>query len=47
VLSPETRRFFVERKSSLSELQAAVSALALLRRGGSEPAARLLSGLVR
>ncbi len=40
-------RFCVEGKPSLSELQAAVSALALLRRGGGEAAARLLVGLVR
>ena len=40
-------RFCVEGKPSLSELQAAVSALALLRRGGGEAAARLLVGLTR
>ncbi|MBA3244730.1 MAG: hypothetical protein H0T61_06080 [Actinobacteria bacterium] len=40
-------RFCVEGKPSLSELQAAVSALALLRRGGGEAAAHLLVGLSR
>jgi hypothetical protein len=39
-------RFCVEERPSLSELQAAVSALALLRRGGGEAAARLLVGLL-
>lgn len=38
-------RFCVEGKPSLSELQAAVCALALLRRGGGEAAARLLHAL--
>lgn len=40
-------RFCVEEKPSLSELQAAVSALALLRRGGGVAAERLLVGLTR
>ena len=40
-------RFCVEGKPSLSELQAAVCALALLRRGGGEAAARLLQALAR
>ena len=40
-------RFCVEGKPSLSELQAAVSALALLRRGGGEAAARLLVSLTK
>jgi uncharacterized membrane-anchored protein len=38
-------RFCVEEQPSLLELQAAVAALALLRRGGGEAAARLLTGL--
>ena len=40
-------RFCVEGKPSLSELQAAVSALALLQCGGGEDAARLLVGLTQ
>jgi hypothetical protein len=40
-------RFCVEGRPSLSELQAAVSALALVRRGGGESAARLLQALAR
>jgi hypothetical protein len=38
-------RLCVEGRPSLSELQAAVSALALLNRGGGESAARLLRAL--
>jgi hypothetical protein len=38
-------RLCVEGKPSLSELQAAVSALALLRRGGGEAAASLLAAI--
>jgi hypothetical protein len=38
-------RLCVEGRPSLSELQAAVSALALLNRGGRESAARLLRAL--
>jgi hypothetical protein len=40
-------RFCVEGKPSLSELQAATSALALLRRGGGDAAARLLLAVAR
>ena len=40
-------RFCVEEKPSLLELQSAVSALGLVRRGGGEAAARLLVGLTR
>ena len=40
-------RLCVEAKPSLSELQAAVCALALLRRGGGEAAARLLVAVAR
>jgi len=40
-------RLCVEDKPSLSELQAAVCALALLRRGGGEAAARLLVAVAR
>lgn len=40
-------RFCVEEKPSLLELQAAVSAMGLLRRGGGDAAARLLVGLTR
>ena len=40
-------RFCVEEKPSLLELQAVVAALALLRHGGGEAAARLLEGLTR
>ncbi len=40
-------RFCVEETPSLSELQAAVAALALVKRGGGEAAARLLIGLCR
>ncbi len=40
-------RFCVEGEPSLSELQAAVCALALLGRGGGEAGARLLQALAR
>jgi len=40
-------RFCFEGKPSLSELQAAVCALALLRRDSGEAAARLLKALAR
>lgn len=40
-------RFCLEYQPSLSELQAAASALALLRRDSREAAARLLVGLMR